>query len=339
MRDPHRGNDGPAIETSGLTKRYGAVTALADLDLAVPRGTIFGFLGPNGAGKTTTIRLLMGFVKPSAGAARVLGHDAWKEGVAARRDLGYLVGADAFYTDMTGDAQLDYLAHLSGRSPALRRALLDVLELGPDALGRRIDAYSKGMRQKLALTAALQTDPALLILDEPTDGLDPLIQRAFEELLRSLRDRGRTIFMSSHDLAEVERTCERVGVVRSGRLLAEETVARLKRLHRRTAEVTFADGVPEGLSRVPAVTLLARQGRRVELALDGDVNPLLRFLATQEVSDLILAPARLEDVFMGFYGGEDIDVGRATDGRVLGNGLASPTAGGAPPPLGAVARR
>ena len=302
MRLPDRPAADAAIVTAGLTKRYGRVEALVDLDLTVPRGAIYGFLGPNGAGKTTTIRLLMGFVRPSAGSARVLGHDVWRAGVAARRDLGYLVGADALYPDMSGRAQLDYAVALAGRPPTLRRRLLEALELGEDALERRLGTYSKGMRQKLALTAAIQHDPALLILDEPTDGLDPLIQRAFEELLRELRDRGRTVFMSSHDLAEVERTCERVAVVRGGRLIAEETIAGLKRLHRRTAEVLFAGSVPDGLARVSHVAVVACHGRRVELAVDGDVNPLLRFLATQEVADLLLAPPRLEDTFMAFYG-------------------------------------
>ncbi len=292
----------PVIETTALTKRYGEIAALTDLHLAVPEGSIYGFLGPNGAGKTTAIRLLMGFIRASSGSARIFGHDVWAEGVAARRDLGFLVTPDAFYPDMTGIAQLDYLAHLSGKPPVLRDRFLDTLELGRDALRRRLGSYSKGMRQKLALTAAFQHDPALLILDEPTDGLDPLIQRGFEELLRELRDRGRTIFMSSHDLAEVERTCERVAVVRGGRLVAEETVEGLKRLQRRTIEVTFGGEAPPDLALVPRVTIVSREGRRARLAFEGDLNPLLRFLAGHDVADLILAPPRLEDVFMAFYG-------------------------------------
>jgi ABC-2 type transport system ATP-binding protein len=280
------------------------VAALADLSLTVPRGGIDGFLGPNGAGKTTTIRLLMGFIRPSAGVALVNGHDAWRAGVAARRDLGYLVGAEALYPEMTGRALLDHAAGLSGRAPALRPLLLEALELGERDLGRRLRTYSKGMRQKLALTAAAQHDPALLILDEPTDGLDPLIQRAFEEVLRGLRDRGRTIFMSSHDLAEVERTCERVAVVRGGRLIAEETVAGLKRRQRRTARVVFAGQAPAAeLGRLPGVAVLGRdqEGRRVELAIGAEIGPLLRFLGEREVVDLLLPPPSLDDVFLGFY--------------------------------------
>jgi ABC-2 type transport system ATP-binding protein len=299
------------IVTEGLGKRYGRVEALSGVNLRVPPGVIYGFLGPNGAGKTTTIRLLLGFVRPSAGSARIFGHDTWTAGVAARRELGFLVPPEALYPDMTGEAQLDYAADLSGRPPALRPRLLDALELERSALGRRLGTYSKGMRQKLALTAALQHDPALLILDEPTDGLDPLIQRAFEEVLGELRDRGRTIFMSSHDLAEVERTCERVAVVRDGRLVAEEAIGALTRRHRRTAEVVFAGPEPEGLARLPGVAVTGRRGSRVELSIDGDVVPLLRFLAGEAVVDLLLPPPRLEDVFMGFYGGTAASNGAA----------------------------
>ncbi len=291
----------PVVETVGLSKRYGGFAALTDLDLAVAPGQIYGFLGPNGAGKTTAIRILLGFARATSGRARLQGHDCWRDGVAARRDLGYLVAPDALYPDMTGTAQLDYAAKLSRRPPVLRDRFLDALELPRSVLGRRLGTYSKGMRQKLALVAAFQHDPALLILDEPTDGLDPLIQRAFEELLGELRNRGRTVFMSSHDLGEVERVCERVAVVRGGRRIAEGTVAELTRLRRRTAEVVFAEGVPEGLDRIPHAAVLERDGSRVRLGIEGELNPLLRFLADHPVADLVLATPKLEDVFMAFY--------------------------------------
>jgi ABC-2 type transport system ATP-binding protein len=294
-------SDVAAISTTNLTKRYREVTALAGIDLVVPCGVTYGFLGPNGAGKTTTIRLLMGFIKATSGAARIWGHDCWRDGVRARSDLGFLVPADALYPDMTGQALLDYMAQLSGKPPALRHLLLDALELGRDALNRRLHTYSKGMKQKLALTAAIQTNPRLLVLDEPTDGLDPLIQRSFEGVLRQLRDQGTTVFMSSHDLAEVERTCQRVAIIRDGHIVAEEAIDDLKRRHRRVAEVTFA-GEPPELDLLPGIDVLERDGGRVVIAHEGSVVPLLRFLAGREdVVDLLLSPPRLEDIFLGYY--------------------------------------
>ncbi len=294
--------DTPAIAVSNLTKCYGPVTALDGVDLVVPPGVTYGFLGPNGAGKTTTIRLLMGFIRPTAGTARIWGHDCWRDGVKARADLGFLVPADALYPDMSGAALLDYMAGLSGKPPALRRLLLDALELGEDALQRRLNTYSKGMKQKLALTAAIQTRPALLVLDEPTDGLDPLIQRAFEQVLSDLRSQGATVFMSSHDLAEVERTCERVAIIRDGRIVAEETIGDLKGRRRRMAEVTFAGEPPPGLDALDGIDVIEREGARLVLSLEGAVAPLLRFLGNRDdVVDLLLSPPRLEDIFLGFY--------------------------------------
>ena len=293
--------DVAAISTTNLTKRYGAVTALAGIDLVVPSGVTYGFLGPNGAGKTTTIRLLMGFIQATSGVARIWGHDCWHDGVRARSDLGFLVPADALYPDMTGRALLDYMAALSGKRPALRPLLLDALELGQDALNRRLHTYSRGMKQKLALAAAIQTNPRLLVLDEPTDGLDPLIQRSFEAVLRQLRDQGTTVFMSSHDLAEVERTCQRVAIIRDGQIVGEEAIDDLKRRNRRVAEVTFVAELP-GLDLLPGVEVLERDGGRVVIALSGSVIPLLRFLATRDdVVDLLLSPPRLEDIFLGYY--------------------------------------
>jgi ABC-2 type transport system ATP-binding protein len=289
------------IVTTDLTKYYGNVTALDRLSLNVPSGAIYGFLGPNGAGKTTTIKILMGFIKPTSGSARILGHETWHDGVAARREIGFLVQPDNLYADMTGNAHLRYAERLSRRPAYLRDRLLKALELSPEALNRRLGSYSKGMRQKLALVAAIQHDPALLILDEPTDGLDPLIQRNFEEVLRELRERGRTIFMSSHDLAEVERTCDLVAVVKGGRLVTEETITGLKRLQRRRATVLFACDPPPGIDSLPGTTVVEREGRRVTFLIDQDVNPLLHALAAVSVEDIVLAPPSLDDIFMGFY--------------------------------------
>ncbi len=289
------------IATDNLTKRYGEITALSSANITVPAGTIYGFLGPNGAGKTTAIRLLMGFLKPTSGRATMFGHDCWRDGLAARRNVGFLVTADALYPDMTGTAQLDYAARLSERPPVLRQQLLDALELSQAALARRLGTYSKGMRQKLALIAAMQHDPALIILDEPTDGLDPLIQRNFEDVLIGLRDQGRTVFMSSHDLAEVERTCELVAVVRAGVIVAEERIADLRQRHASRVSVQFQDAVPETLDQIPGVAIEAQNGLRVDLILKGDPNPLVQYLALHPVVDLTINRASLEEIFMAYY--------------------------------------
>lgn len=292
----------PAIATTNLTKRYGSIVALDAIDIQVPAGVTYGFLGPNGAGKTTTIRLLMGFIRPSQGSALIHGHDCWHDGVRARANVGYLIQADALYQDMTGRTLLDYMAGLSHARPVLRERLLDALELGNAALGRRLRTYSKGMKQKLALTAAIQTQPSLLILDEPTDGLDPLIQRAFEQVLAEVHAQGSTIFMSSHDLAEVERTCERVAIIREGRIVAEETIAELSARQHRIAEVTFTGIAPPALRRIPGLEIVHHSGARVVLSLQNGTRPLIDFLAGRDdVADLVITRPSLEDIFMGYY--------------------------------------
>ena len=304
--ETHEGLE-PAISVRNLSKQYGTVYALADASITVPRGKVYGFLGPNGAGKTTTIRLLMGFIKPTSGSAQLFGHDCWSDGLNARRDLGFLVTADALYSDMSGAAQLDYAAKLSRRPAVLRDQLLDALELSRDALQRKLGSYSKGMRQKLALIAAMQHDPGLLILDEPTDGLDPLIQRNFEQLLLELRDQGRTIFMSSHDLAEVERICDTVAVIRAGQIVAEETIVDLLRRHSRHVTILFSNVVPDGLASVTGITLNAVDGHRAELSLSGNPNELLHFLSLHEVEEISITPPNLEDIFMSYYGASSVE--------------------------------
>jgi ABC-2 type transport system ATP-binding protein len=294
-------SDRPLISTSNLTKRYGDYPALVDANISVSPGTIFGFLGPNGAGKTTLIRLLMGFIRPTSGEAKLFGHDSWNDGVRARREIGYLVPSSGLYPDLSGNDQLDYAARLSGQKPINRQPVLDALELSDAALKRKLGTYSKGMRQKLALTAAMQTDPPLLILDEPTDGLDPLIQRNFEDVLRSMRARGRTVFMSSHDLAEVERVCERVAVIRSGRIVAEELIDDLQQRHASRVSIRFHDSIPAGIEQVPGISVTERREKQIELLATGDPNPLLQFVAMHGVDDITIERASLEDIFMTYY--------------------------------------
>ncbi len=289
------------LEIESLTKRYGSILALDGVTMTVPGGSIFGFLGPNGAGKTTLIRIVMGFMKATAGDARMLGHDVWNDGVRARERVGYLVTADGLYPDLTGYQQLDYAATISGRAPEWRARILDALELDATALKRTLGTYSKGMRQKLALTAAAQHRPDLLVLDEPTDGLDPLIQRNFEELLGTFRDDGTTVFMSSHDLGEVERTCDEVAVVRSGQLIVSGRMDALKQRYSQRVEVDFDGVVPDGIDEVPGVEIMLRGEHGVEMRLDQDINPLLGFLARHRVRRMEVRPPELQEVFLSLY--------------------------------------
>ncbi len=302
------------IATEGLTKHYrtggvlqpaGApVRALQDVTLDVREGEIFGFLGPNGAGKSTLIRLLLGFLHPTAGSARVLGLDAVRESVAIRSRVGYLPGGIALYDGLTGERHLDYLAELSRREPVLRTSLCERLELSARTLRRPIRDYSRGMRQKIGIVQALQHDPELAILDEPSEGLDPLMQRAFYDILDDRRRAGRTVFLSSHVLSEVERVCDRVAIVRAGRLVALEDVATLLRRRKRRVEVRF-DGPAPDLSAVDGVTELEVDDGLAAFALEGDPRPFLAALEGAPVADLLVEPARLEDAFLEFYAGEE----------------------------------
>jgi ABC-2 type transport system ATP-binding protein len=305
-----------AIVTSGLSKRYGhrappvhppwmhpapIVRALEDLSIEVRDGEIFGFLGPNGAGKSTTIRLLLGFLHPSAGSASVLGLDIVRDSVEIRGRSGYLPGGIALYDTMSGEDLLDYLGKLTGRSPTRRGELCDRLEMSAATLRRPVRDYSRGMRQKVGIIQALQHDPELAILDEPTEGLDPLMQRAFYDILDDLRKAGRTIFFSSHVLSEVERVCDRVAIVRRGRLVALEDVEALLARRKRNVEMRV-EGLPpslEGVAGVTGVAVLA--DGRITCHLEGDVGPFLAAIGETRVVDLTIEPAHLEEAFLELY--------------------------------------
>jgi ABC-2 type transport system ATP-binding protein len=307
-----------ALTTTGLTKHYGhrelpihrpgapraagEVRALEDLSIAVREGEIFGFLGPNGAGKSTTIRLLLGYLHPTAGSASVLGLDVVRESVAIRSRVGYLPGGIALYDSLSGERLLDYLGELTGRPPVRRAELLDRLELSARTLRRPVRDYSRGMRQKIGIIQALQHDPELAILDEPTEGLDPLMQRAFYAILDDLKAAGRTIFFSSHVLSEVERVCDRVAIVRRGRLVALQDVASLLEHRKRNVELRAADGDLPVLEGVAGVSGLGRTADgRLTCQLEGDVGPFLAAIAGHRISDLTIEPAHLEEAFLELY--------------------------------------
>jgi ABC-2 type transport system ATP-binding protein len=311
-----------ALTTTKLTKRYihhelppqrvarrvrgeapGDVLALEDLTISVTEGEIFGFLGPNGAGKSTTIRLLLGFLHPTAGSATVLGRDIVTDSVEIRRRVGYLPGGIALYDSLTGERLLDYLGALTGRQPVRRAELLDRLEMSARTLRRPVRDYSRGMRQKMGIIQALQHDPELAILDEPSEGLDPLMQRAFYAILDDLKAAGRTIFFSSHVLSEVERVCDRVAIVRRGRLVALEDVGRLLERRKRNVELRLADGAsPPALEGVAGVSGVGRTSDgRLTCQLEGDVGPFLTALVGHRIVDLTIEPAHLEEAFLELY--------------------------------------
>jgi ABC-2 type transport system ATP-binding protein len=294
-----------AIEIEGLTKRFGPVVAVDGVSLAVDEGEAFGYLGPNGAGKTTTIRCLLGLVRPDAGRIRVLGHDVSRDLRAALAEVGYLPGEFGLWPSMTGQECLDYLASLHPRPPVWMRELCERFELSRADLARPVRSYSRGMRQKVGIVQAFQHRPALAVLDEPTEGLDPVMKGRFVELLQDHRRAGGTVFLSSHILSEVEVTTERVGILRAGRLVRVGPTAdvRGERLRRCTVVLASPAGLDE-LRSVPGVSGVELDGLACRFEFRGDMAPLLRVLADLPVREFLAEPERLEEAFFEVYEGE-----------------------------------
>ena len=299
--------DSHPIQVNGLTRFYGQNRGVEDLVFTVERGEIFGFLGPNGAGKTTTIRLLMGLIRPTRGSAQIFGLDCWRDTTAVKSYVGYVPGDARLYEGMTGAQLLDFLAGFRrGVDPARRRMLVERFEVD---LSRKIKHLSKGNRQKLALVQAFMHDPPLLILDEPSSGLDPLMQRELLTFLREERARGKTVFLSSHLLHEVEQIADRVGIIRDGRLVAVATIEELKRQRTRRMEVVFSAPVDSAqLAGIDGVQVLQvrEEGRWVELGVSDGLPALLRRLSELPVVDLVYAPPDLDSVFMGYYQRQEV---------------------------------
>jgi ABC-2 type transport system ATP-binding protein len=292
-----------AISIRGLTKNYGRLVAVRDLRLEVNRGEVFGFLGLNGAGKTTTIRILLDLLRPTGGTAAVMGYDCQSQGLEVRARVGYMPGEMGLYGDMTGHSLLDFLARLKRRAvdKKYRAELCDRLALPAPDLGRKLREYSTGMKRKLGLIQAFQDDPQLLILDEPTEGLDPLMQEAFYELLAEVKRRGRTVFMSSHVLSEVERVCDRVGLLRKGELVLLSHVAEIRNLAARRVRVIFSEDAPPSPRLAPGHEMLEAQPRQWTLRVNGPLGPLLKSLIELPVSDLMVEEPHLEDVILKYY--------------------------------------
>jgi ABC-2 type transport system ATP-binding protein len=290
------------IRTRNLTKRFGRRTALDGLDLDVPPGEVLGYLGPNGAGKTTTIRLLAGLIRPTAGSAIVFGFDAADQYDALQRRIGYLPGDFVAYPDLTGTQYLDYFAHLYG---GVERSRIDLLAKRFDLdLGVRIGTLSRGNRQKVGIVQAFMHDPDLLILDEPTTGLDPLMQREFRELLRETRDAGRTVFLSSHVLSEVDAVADTVAILRAGRLVAVQSVQALRDNARRRLDLTFAGEPPvDRMHAVPGVQELSVDGHTAHVVVSGSTAELIKVVAPYDVTNVLSHEADLETVFLDYYNG------------------------------------
>ncbi len=295
-----------AIRTFGLTKHYGHVTALSDLDLEVAPGEVLGVLGPNGAGKTTTIRLLLGLIHPSAGRAEIFGLDCRRDAVAAHRRLAYVPGEASLWPSLTGAETLHLLGQVQGQvDEPYRDQLIERFDLDP---AKKVRAYSKGNRQKLILIAALMTRPDLLLLDEPTSGLDPLMEQAFRHCIHEAKERDQTVFLSSHILSEVEALCDRVGILRAGRLVDIGTLTDLRHLSSLTVEATFDGSVPD-LSRVPGVSAVVVEGHTVRCQVQGTIEPLLKVLAGAGVHELLSREPSLEELFLAHYGHAATDDG------------------------------
>jgi len=287
------------IEVAGLQKRFGQTTALDGLDMEVARGEVHGFLGPNGAGKTTAIRILLGLIRADGGTARLFDGDPWLDATELHRRLAYVPGDVTLWPNLTGGEVIDLLGRLRGGLDAAKKEqLLNRFDLDPTKKGR---TYSKGNRQKVALVAALASDVELLILDEPTAGLDPLMEAEFRSCIEEDRQNGQTVLLASHILAEVEALCDRVSIVRSGRIVESGTLTELRHLTRTTISAEI-EGEAAGLKELPGVHNLRVQGQRVDFEVDSDrIGEVLEHLTSLGVRSLVSHPPTLEELFMRHY--------------------------------------
>ena len=290
-----------AIQTQQLTKAYGQHRGIIDVDLEIQEGEAFGFLGPNGAGKTTMIRTLLDHIRPTSGRATIFGIETTVDPVAIHRRIGYLPGEFVLYDKLTGRQTIEYFANLRGGVDGAYQAdLIERLDIDPS---RRFKEYSKGNKQKIGLVIALQHRPDLLMLDEPTSGLDPLVQQEFYTIIREAKEQGRTVFMSSHILSEVERTCDRVAIIREGRLVRVDRVAALRDMAHHQVELRFVGPVPtaefEGL---PGVSDVVAVEHVLRMRVSGAITPVVRAAARHELTDFVSREPSLEETFLAEYG-------------------------------------
>ena len=302
-----------SIETHQLTKSYGSKRGILDVSFQVEEGEVFGFLGPNGAGKTTTIRLLMGLLRADSGTARIAGLDVWQQSVEIKKQIGYLPGELSLDPGLTGGQILEYFGHLRGGvDQAYLKQLIQRLDLDPS---RKFRQYSSGNKRKIGLIQAFMHHPRLLILDEPTNGLDPLNQQEFDRMVKEVRDEGRTVFLSSHILNEVEQTCTSVAIIREGRLVRVSGVAELKDIKRHEVTITFANATPaeafktlEGVERVEQLA----GGHTLRLTVSGELDGVVKAAAQYPVITLTSHEPSLEDIFLRYYEGDGLTAKEAS---------------------------
>ncbi len=289
------------IHTEKLTKSYGSYRGIVEVDLDVDEGEAFGFLGPNGAGKTTMIRTLLDHIRPTSGRATIFGIDTTVDPVAIHRRVGYLPGEFVLYNNLTGGQTLEYFANLRGGvDKQYQQDLIARLDVDPT---RKFREYSKGNKQKIGLIIALQHRPDLLLLDEPTSGLDPLIQQEFYGVIREAKAEGRTVFLSSHILSEVEKTCARVAIIREGRLARVDKTEALRDLAHHQVEIVFTDHVPvEAFSALPGVSEVVAEDHILRMRVAGSITPVVRAAARYELADFISREPSLEETFLAEYG-------------------------------------
>jgi ABC-2 type transport system ATP-binding protein len=289
------------IQTEKLTKSYGTHRGIIDVDLEINEGEIFGFLGPNGAGKTTTIRTVLDLIRPTSGRAMVFGIESSVDPVAIHRRIGYIPGEFTLYDRLTGGQTIEYFANLRGGvDRAYQAALVERFEVDPS---RRFKEYSKGNKQKVGLVIALQHRPEMLILDEPTSGLDPLVQQSFYALVHEAKAEGRTVFLSSHILSEVERTCDRVAIIRDGRLVKVDSIEALRDLAHHEVELRFTDGVPaDAFIGLPGVSDVKVDGHTLRMRVFGPITPVVQAAARYELLDFVSREPTLEETFLAQYG-------------------------------------
>ncbi len=301
------------IDTEKLTKSYGPHRGIVDVDLQIQQGEVFGFLGPNGAGKTTTIRVLLDHIRPTSGRATVFGIETTKDPVAIHRRIGYLPGEFTLYDRLTGRQTLEYFANLRGGvDPAYQRSLVERFDLDTS---RRFKEYSKGNKQKVGLIIALQHRPELLVLDEPTSGLDPLVQQTFFATLREAVAEGRTAFLSSHVLSEVEKTCDRVAIIRDGRLTRVDRVEALRDLAHHQVELRFAGPVPTAVfEAIAGVSDILSEDHVLRMRVSGPITPVVRAAAQYELLDFVSREPSLEETFLAEYSDATATVAAPTPG-------------------------